>query len=210
MRFSGQGDKHIAYYKVEKTLKKLIETDCINQSGISSSVFGGQITTECTRYWNDFSLDTSFEIKLSQNGVQKDVELNEYVFSFIVRGYESWTNSSGYSHSFTIVGCNPKGDEFEFRVPLIRETGKLVNIIYALIVLAETSSLSDAHEIWDLISQKNYISDPSKRLHLIINGENFSKKVLEKYPFMTQVLKNALNFHIEKAKDELDKLPFLK
>ena len=76
--------------------------------------------------------------------------------------------------------------------------------------MAETSSLSDAHEIWDLISQKNYISDPSKRLHLIINGENFSKKVLEKYPFMTQVLKNALNFHIEKAKEELDKLPFLK
>lgn len=62
MRFSNQGDKQLSYAKVEKSLKKLIQSDCINQSALSSAIFGGQITTECTRYWNDFSLDTSFEI----------------------------------------------------------------------------------------------------------------------------------------------------
>lgn len=206
MRFSNQGDKQLSYAKVEKSLKKLIQSDCINQSALSSAIFGGQITTECTRYWNDFSLDTSFEIILFQNGSTKDIELNDFAFSFIVKGYESWTNSSGYTHEFTVVGCNPKGDEFEFRVPLIRDSGKLVCVIYAMIILSETSTLEEAHLIWNLISCCSYVDDASKRLHLIIFGENFSKKVLEKYPFMLQVIKNGLNYHIDKVKEEISKL----
>lgn len=210
MSLRNEGAQEIEFLSVSKSLKKIIEIKESGASALTSVKFGGKITTVCTRYWNDFSYNTSKDIEIWTDGNKKDILLNECLFSYLVKGYEGRTNSRGYAHGLTIQGCWPNDEEFSFDFTLSSQMEELISIIYAIIILSETRSIDKSKMIWKIIKKDYCSANPAERLNLIIEGEDFSRRVLEKYPFMTSAFKSGLEFQIEKAKEEISSLQFLK
>lgn len=209
MSIRNEGDQEIEFFSVSKSLQKIIQTRENGLSALSSVQFGGKITTICTRYWNDFSLDTSKEIELWVGGKKQDISLGDCPFSYHLDGYENRTNSRGYSHGLTIQGCWPNDDEFSFQFRIPAYMDELVAIAYVMIILSKTKDINQASKIWSIIIKDPYVGNAAKRLQLIIEGEDFSKNIIGEYPFMRQVLKDGLSFHIDKAKEEIAKLGLL-
>lgn len=210
MSLRSEGEQEIFFYSVQKSLKKIIQNKESNLTSLNNVRFGGKITTLCTRYWNDFSLDTSKEIELWDNGSRQDISVNGCLFSYLVKGYEGRTNSRGYSHSLTIKGCWPNDEEFSFDISIPYDMEELVAIAYAIIILSEAKDIEKASALWKIIIKQNYFSNPAQRLQFIIDGEALSKSIIEKYPFMTFALREGLKYQVEKAKEEISNLEFLK
>ena len=87
---------------------------------------------------------------------------------------------------------------------------ELVAIVYAMIIVAESKNLEKASEMWQIIKPEYFTRNAAQRLQRVIAGEEFFKNIREKYPFMTQVFKDGLNYQIEEAKKEINNLDFLK
>lgn len=210
MSLRSEGEQEIFFYSVQKSLKKIIQNKESNLTSLNNVRFGGKITTLCTRYWSDFSLDTSKEIELWNNGSRQDIIVNDCLFSYLVKGYESWTNSRGHSHNLNIKGCWPNDEEFSFDISIPYDIEELVAIVYAIIIISETKDFEKASALWKLIIKQDYFSNPAQRLQFIIDGETLSKRIIEKHPFMTSVLREGLKYQVEKAKEEISNLEFLK
>ena len=149
-------------------------------------------------------------IELYLDEKKQDIEINNCTFSFLVTGNESRTNSSGYRHELTLRGCWEDGNEFEFEFSLVNDMDELVAIVYAMIIVAESKNLEKASEMWQIIRPEYFTRNAAQRLQRVIAGEEFFKNIREKYPFMTQVFKDGLNYQIEEAKKEINNLDFLK
>lgn len=205
-----EGAQGIEYLSISKSINKIIEIKEPGASALYSSKFGGKITTVCTRYYDDYSFDTSKEIELWTDGTRKDISLNDCLFSYLVKGSERLTKSSGYSFYLTIEGCWSNNEEFSFFFSLSRYMDVLISIIFAIIIISETKDLDKSRSIMKIICTECYCSNPADRLKMIIEGEECSKKILEKYPFMVSLYKSGLRYQIEKAKEEISNLKFLK
>lgn len=209
MSFHKEGDKVMRTFSVSKTLNKIVQLEENSIAALNGKPFGASMIEECIRYYDTYSLDTKREIILYTNGVKRDIQLNDSLFSYIVKGSESYTKTYGDIHRLEIQGCFPKDNEFSFSFRIQGDMKELPSIIYAMIILSETKNIDKAAYYWGIIN-RDYYMQTSTRLQLIMDGEIFFKKILENYPFMTQTVKDGLSFHIEKAKEEVQALKFLK
>lgn len=209
MSLRKEGDTEVLFASVSKSLKRIIQIP-ETEGGLKKAKFAGKISNCCTRYWNDFSFDFYQNIELYLDEKKQDIEINNCTFSFLVTGNESRTNSSGYRHELTLRGCWEDGNEFEFEFSLVNDMDELVAIVYAMIIVAESKNLEKASEMWQIIKPEYFTRNAAQRLQRVIAGEEFFKNIREKYPFMTQVFKDGLNYQIEEAKKEINNLDFLK
>ena len=209
MSLRKEGDTEVLFASVSKSLKRIIQIP-ETEEGLKKAKFAGKISNRCTRYWNDFSFDFYQNIELYLDEKKQDIEINNCTFSFLVKGNESRTNSSGYRHELTLRGCWEDGNEFEFEFSLVYDMDELVAIVYAMIIVAESKNLEKASEMWQIIKPEYFTRNAAQRLQRVIAGEEFFKNIREKYPFMTQVFKDGLNYQIEEAKKEINNLDFLK
>ena len=204
-----EGQKDTRFYTICKTLNKLVQQEIPENLSFSKD-FCGKITVERTRYWNDFSWDDSLEIILFTNGNTKDINVNDCLFSYIIKGHEGRTNSYGYSHGLTIKGCWPNNEEFSFQFSISSNMDNLTAIIYAIIILSETKDLNVSSNLWRIISQAYYSKNVGERLQLILESKDSLSRISEKYPFMNRIIKDGLNYQIERVKEEINNLDFLK
>ena len=193
------------YIKIEQSLNSLVESNRTLLSDVKDERIGCELITN--QSWCKSELWAPYQMTIYQEGEKKDIELNAFKFSYIVKGYSSQTYSTSYS-SMHINYCDENGNVIEYSAPVFN--GKtLLTYIYSIIIISEVKDVDKANRIWDIITQKGYVNDISDRLSLILEGKAFMGLISEKYPFMIQVLKPGLLFQIEKFKEELSNFSFL-
>lgn len=203
-----EGERNVYYFRVCKTLNKLGQYRDVSTTSFEPKPFGAIMNQECTRYYDAYSFAVNKEILLYTDGITQDINLNDCVFSYVVKGYKNIKRNDRI-HTLILEGCWPNGVDFSFPFSLHIDMDELPAIIYAMVILSETKDVDRATNLWGIIRQEYYMGT-ARRLQLIMDGEAFFKGIIEKYPFMTQVVKDGLDFHIGKVKEDIQTLEFLK
>lgn len=200
MAIPKEGSKEVEYFVVAKSLNKLIQKTEVTSSALSYKKFGAKIITTYNRYYSDFSYAMSKEIEVWTDHSPRDISLNNCVFSYLVHGYEDRASGRPRYRSLEIQGCWPNSEEFTFQISIPYYVEELVAFIYAIIILAETQNKQKAYDMWDVISKSSFTGDRESQLQKILECQTFKNSIIAKYPFMTKILEEGLQYQLDNVK----------
>lgn len=198
------------YYNAKLTLNRLVDST-INQSEISSSKFGIKLILEKDIY--HYGTQQYYEIDIYCDGIMKDIEINNYTISYIVDLYVDIVRSHNREHNYyTYKGINPEGESFELKLSSDygnNPISQLKAVIIGIILISETKDLNKVSLFWKFLFDK-YDIKVGDSISLIEDLNPIISKIVEKYPFLKDELKERVYCRIQSIKNQLEKLEWLK
>ena len=202
------------YFKVVQTLGT-INICGTSKSDLESSNHGASIIKLDEMFNERHQLITrTYQIELYTHGRKQDIDLNDCVFSYLIRC--RWEHSYPRSLSCFRTCVEFKGEKIEIVIDTpyqILEDGYIIlDIIYAFILISEMKNVEKAKDIWDsfyINSNVSYdsVGDAITQINLV--KETF-KTIIKKYPFAKPFFEQLMKKKIEATKEALSKIDFLK
>ena len=192
------------YYKVIKSLGKL-KVCATNLSSITVSDFAMKITLRDESF--AYGTHHYYQIELLNNGICNDIEVGEWMFSYLIENRTTWYSSYQEWHNwftFEYINKNIEG-KIEFDSCRDSDDGSILyNIIYALILISEINDTEKTLSIYNfLFLEKSFCGSLGQMIDLYKEIKNISVKIIEKYPFMEEVINKGLEERLQIIKKEL-------
>ena len=203
------------YFQVVQTLGT-INVCGTSKLDLESAEYGASILKLDANY--EYGTHFSYRIELYKKGKKQDIELNDCVFSFLIKS--TW-------HSFTtrpnVVDLNlqvKKNDEIsEIQIEssnspewLSKNGNVILDIIYFMIIISEIKDIEEAKKIWSSFYFRPEVSSYNlgDAITQIISLQETFKNIVEKYPFTKPFVEQLMKKKIEATKEALSKIDFLK
>lgn len=203
------------YFQVVQTLGT-INVCGTSKSDLESADYGASIMLLDVNH--EYGTHLSYRIELYKKGKKQDIELNDCVFSFLIKS--TW-------HSYTtrpdVVNLNlqvKKNNEISViqinscNSPewLSTNTNIILDIIYSMIIISETKDIEEAQNIWSSFYFRPEVSSYNlgDAITQIISLQKPFKNIVEKYPFAKPFFEQLMKKKIKATKEALSKIDFLK
>ena len=203
------------YFQVVQTLGT-INVCGTSKLDLESAEYGASILKLDANY--EYGTHFSYRIELYKKGKKQDIELNDCVFSFLIKS--TW-------HSYTtrpdVVNLNlqvKKNNEISViqinscNSPewLSTNTNIILDIIYSMIIISETKDIEEAQNIWSSFYFRPEVSSYNlgDAITQIISLQKPFKNIVEKYPFAKPFFEQLMKKKIKATKEALSKIDFLK
>lgn len=194
----------ITYYKIVKTLGNLTTT-LIEEKEVPLQKFGMKAIH--TKESFEYGTHNYYLIELFHNGLFEDISSDQVTFSYIITNYTRWYSSNWEWHNwFTIKfkkGTNIEEIQFDCDA-----TGDLANtlcyIIYALVLIKEINDINKVKTIYSFLFCAHVgCGTLGQRIDIYKEAKVISTNIIDKYPFMDEVIKKGLEQRLSKIKNEL-------
>lgn len=199
------------YYKIVNSLGEL-KICSIQKEDVTNAGFGMKITKIDEN--NNYGTHKFFQIELFENGLYKDIRINDYTFSYLVKSNTHYYSSyQTFENDIFIEFKDKYGTKFQIRANCCdldneRTEGlALMYIIYIMLYTEETKSAEDTNRFCTTFFSQRYTCGLENSIKTIKQYHSIKPKLREKYPlivdYMEQYLELNVKREIENIKNQL-------
>lgn len=189
---------------IEKTIGKLRQYT-VPENDLSKYPFA--VTYKHLNSWEDFGSWNENERTIYQNGISKEINIDNYLFDNKIRSKEHYVKSRDTStFYFTINGMTPTGKVFEIKFKTWGNEEILIYMIYAMVLISCVGP-EKAKDIW-VNFRGEYWPQKSidEQLRDILDIKSIALNIIEKHPYMTLFFQDSIQKLIKFTKQSLENL----